>query len=191
MANRYIELHARTAFSFLRGASRPKELAVAAADADLSAMAVCDRGGVYGTPRFYKEARACGVKPIVGCELAMADGSSLPVLMKSRQGYRNLCRLLTQSQLRSEKGEGRVTWDELPEFAEGMIALTGDEDGPLHQAWRRDGVPGVEREVGGARVQDAQHGHHLLPSLLHHHPYPGVGLDTQLSKSVPDLVGSI
>ena len=147
MANRYIELHARTAFSFLRGASRPKELAVACADAELDAMAVCDRGGVYGTPRFYKEARAQGVRPIVGCELAMEDGSALPLLIKSRQGYRNLCKLLTRAQLRSEKGEGQVAWDELPEFAEGMVALTGDEDGPLYQAWRQDGVSGLDRSL--------------------------------------------
>ncbi len=147
MASSYIELHARTAFSFLRGASRPKDLAVAAAAAELDAMAICDRGGVYGTPRFYKEARAQGVRPIVGCELQMEDGSALPVLIKSRQGYRNLCKLLTRAQLRSEKGEGRVAWDELPEFAEGMVALTGDEDGPLYQAWRRDGVSGLDRSL--------------------------------------------
>ncbi len=147
MANSYIELHARTAFSFLRGASRPKELAVAAAAAELDAMAVCDRGGVYGTPRFYKEARVQGVRPIVGCELPMKDGSALPVLIKSRQGYRNLCKLLTRAQLRSEKGEGRVAWDELPEFTEGMVALTGDEDGPLYQAWRQDGVSGLDRSL--------------------------------------------
>ena len=127
MANRYIELHARTAFSFLRGASRPKELAVAAANAELEAMAVCDRGGVYGTPRFYKEARTCGVRPIVGCELAMVDGSALPVLIKTRQGYRNLCKLLTQAQLRSEKGEGRVTWDELPGMRMGLSTRRGDK----------------------------------------------------------------
>ncbi len=140
----YVELHARTAFSFLRGASRPKELSVACANAGLPAMAVCDRGGVYGAPRFFKEANALGVRPIVGCELPMEDGSVLPVLMKSRQGYRNLCKLLTRAHLRSEKGEGTVRWDELPEFAAGMIALTGDEEGPLHRAWQRAGARGVE-----------------------------------------------
>ncbi|MGY8696305.1 MAG: PHP domain-containing protein, partial [Verrucomicrobiia bacterium] len=99
----YVELHARSAFSFLRGASQPRELAEAGADMELEAMAVCDRAGVYGTARFHKAARERGVRPIVGCELAMEDGCVLPVLVKSRQGYRNLCKLLTQVQLRAEK----------------------------------------------------------------------------------------
>ena len=109
MANEYIELHACSAFSFLRGASQPKDLATAAADKGLVAMAVCDRGGVYGAPRFFKGSRQ-GVRPIVGCELPMEDGSALPVLVKSRQGYQNLCKLLTSIHLRSIKGAGRVKW---------------------------------------------------------------------------------
>lgn len=143
----YIELHARSAFSFLRGASQPRELAEAGAAADLETMAVCDRGGVYGTARFHKAAREQGVRPIVGCELAMEDGSALPVLVKSRHGYRNLCKLLTQVQLRSEKGEGRVRWEELPEFAEGMMALTGDDEGPLSRAWIEGGRSGLEQAL--------------------------------------------
>ena len=64
----------------------------------------------------------------------MEDGSVLPVLVQSRTGYANVCRLLTNAHLRSPKGESRVRWDELPEFAEGLIALTGDEEGPLVRA---------------------------------------------------------
>ncbi len=147
----YVELHARSAFSFLRGASQPSELAEAGADAGLGAMALCDRGGVYGTARFHREAREQGVRPIVGCELEMADGSVLPVLIKSRQGYQNLCKLLTRSNLRSAKGEGRVAWEELGEFSTGMIALTGDEEGPLHRAWIDGGRGGVERALNRLR----------------------------------------
>ncbi|MBT5813021.1 MAG: error-prone DNA polymerase [Opitutales bacterium] len=147
----YVELHARSAFSFLRGASQPRELAEAGAAVGLEAMAVCDRGGVYGTARFHKAARKQGVRPIVGCELAMEDGCTFPVLIKSRQGYRNLCKLLTQVQLRAEKGQGSVRWEELAEFAEGMIALTGDDEGPLHRAWVEDGRVGVERALGRFR----------------------------------------
>ncbi|MDG2254536.1 MAG: PHP domain-containing protein [Opitutaceae bacterium] len=82
----YVELHARSAFSFLRGASQPRELAEAGAAVGLEAMAVCDRGGVYGTARFHKAARKQGARPIVGCELAKEDGCTFPVLIKSRQG---------------------------------------------------------------------------------------------------------
>src|SRR4051812_19096911 len=127
----YIELHARSAFSFLRGASFPEHLADAAAHFGIPAMALCDRDGVYGAPRFFAKAKESGVRPIVGAEITMEDGSILPVLVQSRTGYRNLCRLLTNAHLRSPKGQSAVAWNEIPELAEGLIALTGDEDGPL------------------------------------------------------------
>jgi error-prone DNA polymerase len=127
----YIELHARSAFSFLRGASFPEELAERAAELGIAAMALSDRNGMYGAPRFYVKAKEAGVRPIVGTELSMEDGSVLPVLVQSRAGYANLCRLLTDAHLRSPKGESSVRWDQLPEFADGLIALTGDEEGPL------------------------------------------------------------
>ncbi len=130
----YIELHARSAFSFLRGVSAPGALAARAAELHLPALAVCDRMGVYGAPRFFSAARELGVRAIIGAELAMDDGSALPVLVESRAGYRNLCRLLTQAHLRAAKGAGVVRWEELPEFAVGLVALTGDEEGPLQRA---------------------------------------------------------
>ncbi len=121
----YVEFHARSAFSFLRGASRPEELATVAAARGLRAMALCDRDGVYGAPRFYGKARELGVRPIVGSELTMEDGSILPVLVESRAGYQNLCRLITQAKLRGTKEHAPVRWDDLPEFAEGLVALAG------------------------------------------------------------------
>lgn len=127
----YIELHSRSAFSFLRGASFPEELAEMAGRFEIPAMALCDRSGVYGAPRFYAKAREAGLRPIIGAELPMQDGSVLPVLVESRIGYRNLCRLLTEAHLRAPKGECAVLWAELPEFADGLVALTGDEEGPL------------------------------------------------------------
>lgn len=130
----YVELHCRSAFSFLRGASTPEQLAAGAAELQMPAAALCDRDGVYGAPRFFSRARETGVRPIVGAELTMEDGSILPVLAQSRPGYQNLCRLLTGAHLRSEKGKAAARWVELPEFAEGLVALTGDAEGPLARA---------------------------------------------------------
>src|SRR6185437_7775048 len=79
--------------------------------------------GVYGAPQFFSHARELGVRPIVGAELTMEDQTVLPVLVQSRAGYENLCQLLTRAHLRNEKGKCSVRWDELPEFANGLVAL--------------------------------------------------------------------
>jgi error-prone DNA polymerase len=149
----YVELHVRSAFSFLRGASNPEHLAEAAIAQGLSAMALCDRNGVHGAPRFYAKAGECReenkgeLRTLVGSELTLKDGTVLPVLVKTRTGYQNLCRLLTRALLRAPKGESRVTWEDLEEFHEGLIALTGDWEGPLHGAVYRG-----EREAADAMV---------------------------------------
>ncbi len=123
MTEQYVELHCRSAFSFLRGASTPEQLAERAAQLQMPAMALCDRDGVYGAPRLFTQARELGVRPIVGAELTMEDHTILPVLVQSRTGYENLCQLLTRAHLRNEKGKCSVRWDELPEFANGLVAL--------------------------------------------------------------------
>ncbi|HEY2802251.1 MAG TPA: error-prone DNA polymerase [Chthoniobacterales bacterium] len=119
----YIELNASSAFSFLRGASFPEQLAERAAELGMSAIALLDRNGVYGAQRFSAACREQGVRPIIGSSLTMADGSLLPVLVENRTGYKNLCSLLTQAHLRSEKGNCAVRWEEVPEFREGLIAF--------------------------------------------------------------------
>src|SRR6266404_1897240 len=121
----YIELHSCSAFSFLRGGSFPEQLAEVAAELQMPAIALCDRNGVYGAQRFSVAAREHGVRPIVGAELAMEGFSILPVLVESRTGYKNLCELLTQAHLRSEKGKCEIKWDELPQFAEGLVSFVG------------------------------------------------------------------
>src|SRR5438045_219837 len=122
----YVELHANSAFSFLRGASFPEQLAQVAAELEMPALGLLDRHGVYGSQRFSVAAREQKVRPIIGAELTMEDGRVLPVLVASRLGYANLCSLLTQAHLRSAvKGECAVKWEELPEFAQGLVAFFG------------------------------------------------------------------
>src|SRR6266566_5205554 len=130
----FTELHARSAFSFLRGASLPEQLAEVAGQLQMPALAVCDRDGLYGAPRFFAAAKKAGVRPIIGSELTLEDGTVLPVLVESQTGYQNLCRLLTRAHLRAAKNQSAIRWEELPEFAEGLVALTGDEEGPLLSA---------------------------------------------------------
>ena len=109
----FIELHAQSAFSFLEGAEHPEAFAAEAARLEMPAVALVDRDGVYGAPRLNRAAANAGVKPIVGSEITLADGSRLPLLVEDREGYQNLCRLITRMKLRSPKGEGALMLDEL------------------------------------------------------------------------------
>ncbi len=121
----YCELHCCSAFSFLRGGSFPEQLAEVAAELEMPAIALLDRNGVYGAQRFSVAAHEHGIRPIIGAELSMEDGSIVPVLVENRTGYKNLCELLTQAHLRSEKGQCAARWGELREFADGLVALFG------------------------------------------------------------------
>lgn len=147
MTRPYIELHTRSAFSFLRGASFPEHLAIRAKELGLPAVALCDRDGVYGAPRFYMKGQEAGVDLILGAELTLDDGAVLPVLVESRTGYQNLCRLITQAKLRGTKTHAPVHWPELAEFSEGLIALTGDDEGPLAQCLNRNDPAGAQERV--------------------------------------------
>src|SRR5438874_6196232 len=161
----YIEFHARSAFSFLEGASLPESLIETCANLGMPAMALLDRDGVYGAPRFYMAAKRAGIKAHIGaeincenfsirnCQFAIGQQISkprirnqkskiensfrLPLLVSSRAGYQNLCRLITKMKLRAKKDEGAVREDELREHAAGLVCLTGGDNGPLSLALAR------------------------------------------------------
>jgi error-prone DNA polymerase len=137
----FVELHARSAFSFLRAASTPEALLDHAASLGMEQIAITDRDGVYGSARAHHRAREHGMRGIVGVELTLEDESVLPVLVRTREGYQNLCRMLTQSKLRAAKYAGRISWAELEQHAQGLIALSGDEEGPLVRAILNDDCP--------------------------------------------------
>lgn len=143
----YRELRVRSAFSFLRGAASPEALADRIGGLGLPAAALCDRNGFYGSVRFHQRAKENGFRAIVGTELAMEDGSVLPLLVKSREGYRSVSRLLTRAQLRAPKGGCAVAWSELEAIAGGVVFLTGDAEGPLERGWRADGPRGMEEAM--------------------------------------------
>ena len=157
----YIELHARSAFSFLSGACVPEQYADRCAALDQPAMALVDSDGVYGAPRFQMAMQKLGPKAYVGSEVTGTDGARYPLLVASRTGYQNLCRMITRMKLRTAKHpkpghEAAVTYEELAEFSEGLICLTGAEDGPLAQGLRngagRATVERLQRTFGRQNV---------------------------------------
>jgi error-prone DNA polymerase len=136
----YIELHARSAFSFLEGASLPEELARVCAEGGMAAMAVLDRDGVYGAPRFHLAATKIPIQAHIGAEVTSASGWRYPLLVESGAGYQNLCCLITRMKLRARKGEGHVSPEEIAERAAGLVCLTGGEEGPLAHTLAQGGT---------------------------------------------------
>jgi len=146
----YIELHARSAFSFLEGSSLPEELMSACAQFNMPAMALLDTDGVYGAPRFHMAAKKIGIKAHIGGEVSAASPLGkfrLPLLVSSRTGYQNLCRLITKMKLCAKKGEGAVREEELEEHAEGLICLTGGANGLLAAALQHGGIEAAHQQV--------------------------------------------
>jgi error-prone DNA polymerase len=139
----YIELHARSAFSFLEGASLPEELTRVCAERGMGAIALLDRDGVYGAPRFHLAATKIPIRAHIGAEVTSSFGWRYPLLVESRVGYQNLCRLITRMKLRARKGEGHVSAEEIAEKAGGLICLTGGEEGPLTHALGQGGIEGA------------------------------------------------
>jgi error-prone DNA polymerase len=140
----YVELHPRSAFSFLQGASIPEELIAVCSNLEMPAMALLDRDGVYGSPRFHLAAKKAGIKAHIGAEVTSQKHPRsefrLPLLVASRTGYQNLCRLITKMKLRVGRKEGACALEsDLIEHAEGLICLTGGEEGPLAAALAEGG----------------------------------------------------
>ena len=123
---RYVELRARSAFSFLRGASLPEELARRAAELGYGAVALGDVGGLYGAPRFHQAAQELGLTPIVAGDLEVVGHGRVRLLVESEAGYRNLCRLFTLAHVGQPKGSHAATLAQLGEYAGGLIALLGE-----------------------------------------------------------------
>ncbi|HMI50269.1 MAG TPA: error-prone DNA polymerase [Candidatus Saccharimonadales bacterium] len=141
----YVELHARSAFSFLEGASSPEALVHACAAHGMPSMALLDRDGLYGAPRFYLAARKVGLQAHIGAELSCTAGGRYPLLVTSAAGYHNLCRLITRMKLRAKKGQGAVEPVEFEEFKNGLVCLTGGAEGPLAHALRAGGTGRASR----------------------------------------------
>jgi error-prone DNA polymerase len=140
----YAEMHARSAFSFLEGASLPEDLARCAAELEIPAVAMLDRDNISGAVRFHKAAVKSGVKAIVGAEVTAQEGFRYPLIAETRTGYRNLCRLISKVKLDRRAGASK---EDIAKYAEGLICLSGGVDLPLEDLTRMFGPRNVYAEV--------------------------------------------
>jgi error-prone DNA polymerase len=137
MLPRYAELHCLTNFSFLRGASRPEELAERAHALGYEALAITDECSVAGVVRAHLAAKPLGLRLIVGTEVALADGPKLVLLACDREGYGNLAELVTRGRTNARKGAYRLARADLDAGLDGCLALLvpGETPDPEHARW--------------------------------------------------------
>ena len=157
----FCHLHLHTQYSLLDGANRLDSLMKKAEAQKLPALAVTDHGNLFGAVKFYKKALEHGIKPILGCELYIAQGSRFDrtppsgdgavglnhqlLLAMDEKGYRNLLALVSKSHLESFYYKPRIDWDLLEEHAEGLIATTSCLNGPVPQALLQEDEKRAER----------------------------------------------
>ncbi len=117
----YVELHCKSNFSFLEGASHPDELLLRAAELGYAGLAITDRNSLAGIVRAHAAAKDAGLPLIVGAELHPIDGPPLVVWPSDRAAYARLCRVITRGRLRREKGACEIRWADILELGEGLL----------------------------------------------------------------------
>jgi error-prone DNA polymerase len=132
----WVEFHTHSNYSFLDGASSVDDLADAAVEQGLDALALTDTNGLYGAVRFANAAKERGLRPIFGAELHLQDMGHVVLIARDRQGWTSLCRTISAAQLAGEKTKPKATFELLAENAAGLFALTGCAHGAVPRAVR-------------------------------------------------------
>ena len=130
----YAELHCLTNYSFLRAASHPEELVQRAVDLRYDALAITDRHSLAGVVRAHAAAKPLGLKLLIGAEITPRDSSPVILLATNRRGYGRLARLLTLGKRRASKGECQLSFNDIADHSEGLLAgILLDQDQPEQQ----------------------------------------------------------
>ena len=118
----YAELHCRTNYSFLEGASHPDELVNRAAELGLHALAITDRNSLAGVVRAHVAAKEVGLRLLIAAEITPVDSLPVVLLATNRSAYANLSQLITHGRRRSPKGECWLTFEDITRHANGLLA---------------------------------------------------------------------
>lgn len=119
---RYVELHCKSNYSFLEGASHADELIERSVELGYQGLAITDRNTLAGVVRAHTAAKDAGLPFYVGAELHPVDGPPLVVWPSDRAAYGRLCRIITRGRLRREKGACEIRWNDVAELSEGLYA---------------------------------------------------------------------
>jgi DNA polymerase III subunit alpha len=155
----FVHLHVHSEYSILDGACRIPELAARAAELEMPAVALTDHGSLAGAVELYREAGKAGIKPIIGCEVYVAEDrreqkkgyAHLTLLAESNEGYANLIKLASAGFLEGYYYKPRVDWELLAERSTGLIALSGCLSGRVCKALENGNRAEAETELGRLR----------------------------------------
>ena len=160
MSDSFVHLHVHTEYSVKDSIVRIKELAAAVKDNGMNTVAMTDHGNLFGTVEFYQKMTGEGIKPILGCEVYLAPAglsskkdipgrkrsTHLTLLAKNKVGWENLTKLVSVGHLDGDYfGEPRIDRETLRTYSEGLICLSGDDEGPI-QEWLEKGDMEQARE---------------------------------------------
>lgn len=156
----FVHLHLHSEYSLLDGACRIQDIPKAAKQAGHSAVAITDHGVMYGVVDFYKACKNEGIKPIIGCEVYVAENSRfdrirtqsffnshLVLLVKNEIGYRNLIYLVSKAFTEGFYMKPRIDIELLQNHAEGLICLSGCLSGRISRAILQDNIAEAERHA--------------------------------------------
>ncbi|MFW6052030.1 MAG: DNA polymerase III subunit alpha [Myxococcota bacterium] len=146
----YAELHARSAFSMLDGASTPEQLVRRAAELGLPALALTDLDDLGGAVRFAEACREHDVRPLFGAEVTLGEPAtgSVVLICESPTGWRNLSRLVTRGRMSAPRGRPAIDLDGLAAHAGGLVCLSGGREGALDAAAAAGGERAVRSLAG-------------------------------------------
>jgi DNA polymerase III subunit alpha len=138
----FVHLHVHSEYSILDGACRIPALAARAAELEMPAVSLTDHGSLAGAVELYREATKQGVKPLIGCEVYVADDrraqqkgyAHLTLLAENNAGYSNLIKLASAGYLEGYYYKPRVDWELLESHADGLVALSGCLSGRVAKA---------------------------------------------------------
>ena len=151
----FVHLHVHSEYSILDGACRIPDLAKRAAELEMPAVGLTDHGSLAGAVDLFKAARAEGVKPLLGCEVYVADDrraqqkgyAHLTLLAESNEGYANLIKLASLGYLEGYYYKPRVDWELLERHAQGVVALSGCLSGRVCKALEENRPADAEAEL--------------------------------------------
>ena len=195
MDTKFIHLHTHSHYSLLDGLSKINEMVALAKKYEMPALALTDHGNLYGAIEFYKTCKSHGIKPIIGVEAYIANGSRhgktpgvdaeryhLTLLAKNETGYKNLIKLVTLSHIEGYYYKPRMDKEILRTYSEGLICLSGCFGSELSKALRANNDARAEEVIKEHQEIFGKENYFL--EIMHHPGVPGL---TEVRKKIIEL----